>query len=313
MMKQLITALLAIILLIPAVGTAGASDHNTDEGIDERFGLPILVLGGNLDDNQKQEVREMLGVTDPESVEEVVVTGEDLVRYIEGEDSRARMFSSAKITRQDEGHGLVIERVNPENITQVTDTMYANALLTAGIENATVEIASPVKVSGHSALTGIYKAYEVSGEELDTARLEVANDELNLATDLAEEEGIDQEKVSELLAEIKQAIAEQNPATREDVEQIINEQLSNLEINLSEEDRQRLTDLFEQMRNLNINFDNVSEQLNDLSTAIQDRLSDVVNDEGFWQGVRDFFQGLIDAISGLFGGSEEEPINESQQ
>ncbi|WP_404407473.1 DUF1002 domain-containing protein [Jeotgalibacillus malaysiensis] len=312
-MKQLITAILAIILIIPAFGTASASDHNTDEGIDERFGLPILVLGGNLDDNQKQEVRDMLGVTDPESVEEVVVTGEDLVRYIEGEDSRARMFSSAKITREDEGHGLIIERVNPENITQVTDTMYANALLTAGIENATVEIASPVKVSGHSALTGIYKAYEVSGEELDTARLEVANDELNLATDLAEEEGIDQEKVSELLTEIKQAIAEQNPATREDVEQIINEQLSNLEINLSEEDRQRLTDLFEQMRNLNINFDNVSEQLNDLSTAIQDRLSDVVNDEGFWQGVRDFFQGLIDAISGLFGGSEEEPINESQQ
>lgn len=312
-MKQFIAALLAIILIIPAFGTASASDHNTDEGIDERFGLPILVLGGNLDDNQKQEVRDMLGVTDPESVEEVVVTGEDLVRYIEGEDSRARMFSSAKITREDEGHGLIIERVNPENITQVTDTMYANALLTAGIENATVEIASPVKVSGHSALTGIYKAYEVSGEELDTARLEVANDELNLATDLAEEEGIDQEKVSELLTEIKQAISEQNPATREDVEQIIDEQLSNLEINLSEEDRQRLTDLFEQMRNLNINFDNVSEQLNDLSTAIQDRLSDVVNDEGFWQGVRDFFQGLIDAISGLFGGSEEEPINESQQ
>ncbi len=312
-MKQLIAALLATILIIPAFGTASASDHNTDEGIDERFGLPILVLGGNLDDNQKQEVRDMLGVTDPESVEEVIVTGEDLVRYIEGEDSRARMFSSAKITREDEGHGLIIERVNPENITQVTDTMYANALLTAGIENATVEIASPVKVSGHSALTGIYKAYEVSGEELDTARLEVANDELNLATDLAEGEGIDQEKVSELLTEIKQAISEQNPATREDVEQIINEQLTNLEINLSEEDRQRLTDLFEQMRNLNINFDNVSEQLNDLSTAIQDRLSDVVNDEGFWQGVRDFFQGLIDAISGLFGGSEEEPINESQQ
>ncbi|MBM7579545.1 DUF1002 domain-containing protein [Jeotgalibacillus terrae] len=311
MMKRIITALLTMALIIPAFQTASASVNPTDQGIDERFGLPILVLGGNLNDAQKQEVREMLGASDPETVEEVIVTGEDLVRYIEGEDSSASMYSSAKITREESGHGLVIERVTPENITQVTDTMYANALLTAGIENATVEIASPLKVSGHSALTGIYKAYEVSGEQLDTARLEVANDELNLATDLAEEEGIDQEKVSELLAEIKQAIAEQNPATREDIEQIINEQLSNLEINLSEEDRQRLTDLFDQMRNLNINFDNVSEQLNDLSTAIQDRLSDVVNDEGFWQSVRDFFQGLIDAISNLFGGSEEETINES--
>ncbi|TFE02470.1 DUF1002 domain-containing protein [Jeotgalibacillus sp. R-1-5s-1] len=305
MLKRIFISAMAVMLLIPAFN-AGASDHNTEESIDERFGLPILVLGGTLSEDQKQEVREMLEVTDPEMVEEVVVTGEDLVRYIDGEDRNARMFSSAKITREDDGHGLVIERVNPENITEVTDSMYANALLTAGIENATVEIASPVKVSGHSALTGIYKAYEVSGEELDTARLEVANDELNLATDLANEEGIDQEKVSELLTEIKQAIAEQNPATREDVEQIVNDQLTNLEINLSEEDRQRLTDLFEQMRNLNINFDNVSQQLNDLSTAIQDQLSDVINDEGFWQGVRDFFQGIIDAISGIFGGGTED-------
>ncbi|MGD7045070.1 DUF1002 domain-containing protein [Jeotgalibacillus proteolyticus] len=307
MLKRLTGLSIALILSLQ-IGLAGASasDGNGDEGINEKFGLPILVLGGTLSDTQKDEVRKMLGVTDPEMVEEVVVTGEDLVRYIDGEDRSAQMFSSAKITREEEGEGLVIERVNPENITQVTDTMYANALLTAGIENATVEVASPVKVSGHSALTGIYKAYEVSGEELDTERLEVANDELNLATDLANEEGIEEEKVSELLADIKQAIANQNPATREEVEAIVEEQLANLNINLSEEDRQRLTDLFEQMRNLNINFDNVSEQLGKLSDTIQEKLGDVVNDEGFWQGVKDFFQGMIDAISGIFGGSAED-------
>ncbi|MDG5472937.1 DUF1002 domain-containing protein [Jeotgalibacillus sp. ET6] len=307
MLKRLTGLSIALILSLQVgLGGASASDGNGDEGINEKFGLPILVLGGTLSDTQKEEVRKMLGVTDPEMVEEVVVTGEDLVRYIDGEDRNARMYSSAKITREEEGEGLVIERVNPENITQVTDTMYANALLTAGIENATVEVASPVKVSGHSALTGIYKAYEVSGEELDTERLEVANDELNLATDLANEEGIEEEKVSELLADIKQAIADQNPATREEVEAIVEEQLANLNINLSEEDRQRLTDLFEQMRNLNINFDNVSEQLGKLSDTIQEKLGEVVNDEGFWQGVKDFFQGIVDAISGIFGSSTED-------
>ncbi|KIL48646.1 DUF1002 domain-containing protein [Jeotgalibacillus campisalis] len=307
MIKRLTGLSIALILSLQ-LGLSGASatDGNGEEGINEKFGLPILVLGGSLSDTQKEEVRKMLGVTDPEMAEEVVVTGEDLVRYIDGEDRNAQMYSSAKITREEEGEGLVIERVNPENITQVTDTMYANALLTAGIENATVEVASPIKVSGHSALTGIYKAYEVSGEELDTERLEVANDELNLATDLANEEGIEEEKVSELLADIKQAIADQNPATREEVEAIVEEQLANLNINLSEEDRQRLTDLFEQMRNLNINFDNVSEQLGKLSDTIQEKLGDVVNDEGFWQGVKDFFQGIIDAISGIFGGSTED-------
>lgn len=312
MIKRIITVSLALILSLNLgiSGVSAADGKNNEDSINEKFGLPIVVLGGTLSESQKDEVRKMLGVTDPEMVEEVTVTGEDLARYIDGEDRNARMYSSAKITRKEEGEGLVIERVNPENITEVTDTMYANALLTAGIENATVEVASPVKVSGHSALTGIYKAYEASGEELDTARLEVANDELNLATDLAEEEGIEQEKVSELLAEIKQAIADQNPATREDVEKIVEEQLANLNINLSEEDRQRLIDLFEQMRNLNINFDNVSEQLGKLSDTIQEKLGEVVNNEGFWQGVKDFFQSFIDGVSGLFnGGSEEEPAS----
>ena len=41
-------------------------------------------------------------------------------------------------------------------------------MLTAGVEDAIVEIAAPKKVTGHSALVGIYKAYEVSGETLDT-------------------------------------------------------------------------------------------------------------------------------------------------
>ena len=96
--------------------------------------------------------------------------------------------------------------------------MYANALLTAGVENAVVDVASPVKVSGHSALVGIYKAYdEGQGTELNKDRTQVANEELSLATELAQKEGLDQNKVSELLTEIKQQIAEQNPVSRESI------------------------------------------------------------------------------------------------
>ena len=53
------------------------------------------------------------------------------------------MYSSAKITRLDKGKGLVIKIVTPDNITQVTNSMYATAMLTAGIEDAVVEVASP--------------------------------------------------------------------------------------------------------------------------------------------------------------------------
>ncbi len=303
-MKHWLKILLVLTLVLSGLSLTNvghaAGGEDEEESINEKFGLPIVVYGGTLNDDQKQEVRNLLNVKNPEMVEEITVTGEDLVKYIDGEDRNARMFSSAKITRKEKGEGLIIDRATPENITQVTDDMYANALLTAGIEDAEVIIVSPVKVSGHSALVGIYKAYEVSGEELNKDRMEVANEELNIATKLAEEEGMDSEKVSELLTEIKKQIAEQKPATREDVERIVEEQLAKLKIELSDEDRQLLIDLFEKMRSLNINFDNVKQQLEDISKDIKNRIGEVVGDEGFWQGVADFFRDLFQSIANLF-------------
>lgn len=303
-MKHWLKILLVLTLVLSGLSLTNvghaAGGEDDEESINEKFGLPIVVYGGTLNDDQKQEVRNLLNVKNPEMVEEITVTGEDLVKYIDGEDRNARMFSSAKITRKEKGEGLIIERATPENITDVTDDMYANALLTAGIEDAEVIIVSPVKVSGHSALVGIYKAYEVSGEELNKDRMEVANEELNIATKLAEEEGMDSEKVSELLTEIKKQIAEQKPATREDVERIVEEQLAKLKIELSDEDRQLLIDLFEKMRSLNINFDNVKQQLEDISKDIKNRIGEVVGDEGFWQGVADFFRDLFQSIANLF-------------
>lgn len=152
-------------------------------------------------------------------IEEITVSGEDLVKYIKDSNSSSRMYSSAKITRKNAGEGLVIEIVTPSNITQVTSEMYANAMLTAGIEDATVQVAAPKAVTGHSALVGIYKAYEVTtGETLDIDRTDVANEELSVATTLAKSAGVDDAKVAELLTEIKKDIAELKPATREDVE-----------------------------------------------------------------------------------------------
>ncbi|NQD67578.1 DUF1002 domain-containing protein [Bacillus haikouensis] len=300
-MKKLISLVLTSLLLIGLVHPAAASDNNSDKkSINEKFGVPIVVYGETLTAEQKKNVQKQLGLNENDDVEEFTATGEDLVKYIEGENRNARMFSSAKIIRQEKGKGLNVEIVTPENITEVSESMYANALLTAGVENANVEVASPVKVSGHSALTGIYKAYDVSGEKLDSVRMEVANEELNVATELAEDSGIDKEKVSELLTEIKKEIAEQDPATKEEVEKIVEEKLQSMNIELSPEDRQLLIDLFDKIRSLDIDFDNVQQQLQDLTEDIQTTIKDIVNDESFGQKVSDFFTGLIDAIADLF-------------
>ena len=296
------TLLLVCIIALSGGTAAFAADGNKDEeSINEKFGFPIVVYGEALSPAQKEEVRKLLGVTDSSKVTEITVNGEDLVKYIKG-DRHSNMYSSAKITRKEKGQGLVIQQVTPENITEVTNEMYGNALLTAGIQDANVEVASPVKVSGHSALVGIYKAYDAGeGAALNTDRTEVANEELGLATDLAKKEGMDQDKVSQLLTDIKKEIAEQNPATKEEITQIIDERLKALGITLSEQDRQLLIDLFEKMRGLNINFDNVQSQLEDLSKDIKDRIGEVVSEnKGFLQAVSDFFTKLIEGIKSLF-------------
>ncbi|MBM7570670.1 DUF1002 domain-containing protein [Aquibacillus albus] len=283
-----------------SVSALASVGSNNNEGINEKYGLPRVVYGEALSEAQKEDVRRLLGVDDPSMVQEYTVTAEDLVNYIGGDPS-ANMYSSAKITRKDPGHGLVVNIVNSDNITEVTNEMYANALLTAGVEDALIEVASPVKVSGHSALTGIYKAFNVDGESLDKDRMEIANEELGIATDLAEKAGMDQEKVSELLTEIKKAISEQNPATKEEIEKIVQEQLDKLNIELSPEDRELLTNLFEKMRAINIDFGNVASQLEDLANDLRNTIEEVTGNTGFWQTVMDFFENLLAEFRSLFG------------
>ncbi|GLC89428.1 DUF1002 domain-containing protein [Lysinibacillus piscis] len=298
-MKMMVATLLTFGILAPA--TSYAADNTPPKAIDEKLGVPIVVYGANLSEAEKESVKKSLKVNDEPEIEEITVAGEDLVKYIKDSNASSRMYSSAKITRKEKGQGLVIEIVTPSNITQVTSEMYANAMLTAGIEDATVQVAAPKAVTGHSALVGIYKAYEVTtGEKLDTERTDVANEELSVATTLAESAGVDDAKVAELLTEIKKQIAELKPATREDVEQIVQDQLSKLEINLSEKDRQLLVDLMDKISKLNIDFSKWSEQLNDISNTLQEKFGALMEDKGFWASVKNFFSNLKDSVASWF-------------
>ncbi|AUS88553.1 MULTISPECIES: DUF1002 domain-containing protein [Lysinibacillus] len=297
--KILTATMLVFGVMAPATGFA--SDNTPPKAIDEKLGVPIVVYGANLSEAEKESVKKSLKVSEEPEIEEITVSGEDLVKYIKDSNSSSRMYSSAKITRREAGEGLVIQIVTPSNITQVTSEMYANAMLTAGIQDASVQVAAPKAVTGHSALVGIYKAYEVTtGETLDIDRTDVANEELSVATSIAESAGVDDAKVAELLTEIKKQIAELKPATREDVEKIVEEQLSKLEINLSEKDRQLLVDLMDKISKLDIDFSKWSDQLNDISNTIQEKFGSLMEDKGFWESVKSFFANLKDTISSWF-------------
>ena len=302
-MKQKIISILSIAILFLALinPTIIFAKTNAVKPINEKLGVPIVVYGANLSAEEKEYVATALRVNEESEYDEIAISGQDLVKYLKNSNASSRMYSSAKITRQEEGKGLIISIVTPDNITQVTSEMYATAMLTAGITDAVVEVAAPKPVTGHSALVGIYKAYEMkTGEVLDVERTDVANEELSIATDLASKSGISNEKVAELLTQIKKVIAEQKPATKEDVEQIVKEQLEKYGINLSEQDLNALVELMNRISKLDIDFKQLSNQLADLSQKFEEKFGALLQDEGFWASVKNFFTNLIDTIASWF-------------
>ena len=104
--------------------------------------------------------------------------------------------------------------------------------------------------------------------------------------------------MAELLTEIKKAIADNKPNTKEEVEKIVNEQLTKMNINLSEADRQMLIELMDRIRGLNIDFGKLSDQLSEMATTIKEKFGEI--DPSFWEKVKQFFENLIDSIKAWF-------------
>ncbi|WP_368645851.1 DUF1002 domain-containing protein [Alkalibacterium putridalgicola] len=298
-----ITAL-SVLSVVP-MSTVNASEGIDTSVVDEAWGLPTFVYGGGLDEAQIAETADLLGIDSRENVAGVDVTGEDLQNYLgTGSGNTASMISSVLVQREDEGDGVSVLIETPDDITEITEEQYANAAITAGVEDVTIMVASIRPVTGESALTGIYKAFDVNGEDLDQDRMEVAQEELETTNDIAQantgEEGFDTSRFDQAIVEIKQQLAElreqQNElATREDIERIINEALENNDLQnvISQEQIDRLLAFFERYQQTGaIDSAQVREQLENLSTNIRDRFGDV------WQDAED--SGLIDQIGNFF-------------
>ena len=90
------------------------------------------------------------------------------------------------------------------------------------------------------------------------------------------------------------------PASKEEVEKIVQEQLNKLEINLSDKDRQLLVDLMNKISKLDIDFGKWSKQLDDISSTIKDKFGSLMEDKGFWESVKNFFANLKDTIASWF-------------
>ncbi|APZ48503.1 inosine-5-monophosphate dehydrogenase [Jeotgalibaca sp. PTS2502] len=284
--------------------------------INEKWGKPTFVYGGGLSEVQIEETMTLLNIENPDNVHSVAVTGEDLQHYLnDGETDTSAMISSVIVQKQDAGKGVEVVIQTPENITQITTDQYINAAITAGVSDAKISVASVSRVTGESALTGIYKAFDANGEELEQDRMEVAQEELETTNQIVQEnegvEGFDGSQLDQAIIEIKQSLADLKEsqgelATREDIERIINEALANANLGdyVTQEQFDRLLDLFEKYQQTSaIDSQEVKDQLTDLANSVQDKVSDLITkaeENGVKDKIAKFFQDIWQAITGLF-------------
>ncbi|WP_373836456.1 DUF1002 domain-containing protein [Jeotgalibaca arthritidis] len=284
--------------------------------INEKWGKPTFVYGGGLSEAQIEETMTLLNIENPDNVHSFAVTGEDLQHYLnDGETDTSAMISSVIVQKQDAGKGVEVVIQTPENITQITADQYINAAITAGVSDAKISVASVSRVTGESALTGIYKAFDANGEELEQDRMEVAQEELETTNQIVQEnegvEGFDGSQLDQAIIEIKQSLADLKEsqgelATREDIERIINEALANANLGdyVTQEQFDRLLDLFEKYQQTSaIDSQEVKDQLTDLANSVQDKVSDLITKaekNGVMDKIAKFFQDIWQAITGLF-------------
>ncbi|WP_110927552.1 DUF1002 domain-containing protein [Bacillus massiliglaciei] len=264
---------------------------------DAAVGDMTVTLGENLTEEQKNMLLSEMGA--PNDVDILTVTNKEehdyLGDYISSRLIGTKAISSSAITLEKAGTGLKVES---KNINWVTDEMYINALATAGVKDATVYVTAPIPVSGTAALTGVIKAYEVSSDKKIPEEVkQAANEEMVKTAELGDKIGTEQ--AASLMTKIKEEMASNPPSSEGEVKDIVENSAKDLNIQLTDEQIQSLVDLFNKLKELNIDWNAVGDQL----TAAKEKLTTFLESEegqSFLDKLKEFLVSAVDAIKSLF-------------
>ena len=235
---------------------------------------PVLALGADLTEDQKAIVFSEMGITAEQaaSYQTIYITNDMEHQYLDEALGASvvgtRSLSSVLLIPQESGSGLSVET---HNISYCTISMYRNALLTAGVADAKVIVAAPSSISGTAAPIGAVKAYEAySGEPVTDEALEVATDELVLTGDLMDElNNLDPDQVSDMIAYLKQEIAERGLDDPEELENLVRQVAVEMEISLTDQQVSNIVDLLLKLGNLDIDANQLISQAKELYSRLE--------------------------------------------
>lgn len=291
--KKITAVVLAagMILTLPAAGMTVKADAVSNADPKDVY----VSFGADLKSDEKATVMDLLGI-DEEDLDDYTVgeiTNDDehkyLGDYLDSSVIGSRALSSVIVVLGEDGDGIDVET---KNISYCTAGMYTNALITAGIENADVIVAGPFEITGTAALVGAMKAYsELTGEEISAESMDTAVNELVVTSQMAEE--IDSEDIEQLIAFVKAKVVEEGLDDDETISKAIDEGAEQLNITITEEEKQTIISLMKKIANLDLDIDSMKEQAKDLFNKLEDMGIDK-------EQAKNFFQKIIDAIQSFF-------------
>ncbi|GGI42036.1 DUF1002 domain-containing protein [Mammaliicoccus stepanovicii] len=316
------------ILSVLLISTIFYPKNNAKAVTEEAWDNAVTVYGASLENNAsaKETTSHLLGTKNNDKV--TYVNADDLNKYLNMQSSNDVLKSSIRITKTSKGSGLNLN-INQDQgkITKVTEDTYKNALMTAGIQDADVTIASSEDVTGESALAGVYKAFESQGEKINESRTQVAQEELSTINQIADEnkgqEGFSQSQLNKTIAESKQAVAEKSGnVSVTEITNIVNQKIEDNGLTNIVSDNQinMIVNVIQKAQNDGV-FDgenakdfinNSKDYVNDIVKSddfkdakkkaedVGNNIKDKLQDEGIWDKIVNAIKDIFNAIANLF-------------
>ena len=207
---------------------------------EETSGKVYVALGADLTEDQKAVVLSLMGISDLSEAEVCTVTNSDehdyLDKYFDSSVIGTKSLSSVCIREAAEGSGI---NVTTYNISTCTETMYENALATAGLEDADIIVAAPTPISGTSALVGVSKALGAKGVKLDMDKLDAAINELAVTGSIT---SIDPELAAEIISEVKDTLIEGGYTDAESIGALVDELCEQYSVTLTDDEKSQIVD-----------------------------------------------------------------------
>lgn len=273
----------------------------------------ILALGSDLTDAQEAALRKYFNA--PDGTNTIYVTDEVIIKQLgldpnDPANYAGGCYSSAYVKLLDDNSGI---NVKATNLTEVTESMLMNALITSGITAADVKVSSPFKVTGTSALSGILAGVEeVGGFEISLKQKETAQKEIETTVEVGDEIG--SEEASTIINDIKTEVIKEKPKTEEEIKKIVENITNQYNVNISINAKDSIVNLMSDVNDLGLDYSELKSSLKEASNKLSNNLKKLgikLKEEGFFEKIKDLFVDLWDKFINLFrsnDNNEEESI-----